>query len=119
MSYIVDNLFEDPVAFFSEWDDSKVEVIVALELASIASFAKTAGSSLWNDYVGCRIRSWKSFIDTAARLSIEALASPDVLKCREKFIQSISSIEVSFHIVLSSFSNLYPNNNLFVFITFL
>ena len=65
-AYFENNLFEDHVAFFSQWNDSAPDVIAALELVSIAS--KVDDSGLWN--TGCQIRSWNSFIDNAARFSL-------------------------------------------------
>ncbi len=106
MGYLVDNLFEDPGMFFLEWEHSEAEVIAALELVSIASFAKAdmEDSDLW-DSCTTRIRNWKLFVETAARLSLEALAAPDVLKAHKRFMPSISSIEVniSVSLIFSSF----------------
>ncbi|KAI9554203.1 hypothetical protein GHT06_019475 [Daphnia sinensis] len=94
MSYLVDNLFEEPAMFFLDWEHWEAEVIAALELASIASFATADTIDFWNKATG-RMRNWKFFTETAARLSLEILASPDVMNSHKRFMQSISSIELS------------------------
>ena len=95
MTGIVDSLFEDPETFFKEWEENEAQVIAALELLGIASFALGDQVS-WNNWTA-RIRNWKSFNESAARLSLDCLSTPDVLHVdnRDKFLQSISSIEVS------------------------
>lgn len=93
MSYLVDNLFEEPAMFFLDWEHCEADVIAALELASIASFATADKIDFWSEATG-RMRNWKFFTETAARLSLETLASADVMKSHKKFMQSISSIEV-------------------------
>ena len=106
MSYLVDNLFEEAGMFFLDWEHWQAqrmalenqawqaEVIAALELVSIASFAKAdADHDFWSDAPG-RLRNWKFFTEAAARLSLATLASSDVLNSHERFMQSVSSIEV-------------------------
>lgn len=101
LDQLADSLFEEPSEFILEWKDSEADVIAALELLSIASFAKVASSidsddsPLWNSYTCGTIGRWKLFVETATRLSLEALAKPDVLKTHKRFMPSISSIEVS------------------------
>ena len=111
MGYLVDNLFEEPGMFFLEWENTEADVIAALELVSIALFARADAddSDLWNNCTA-RIRNWKFFVETAARLSIEALSLPDVLKNRKRFMQSVSSIEVSSFFLM----NHLPFSNIFV-----
>lgn len=98
MGPLIDSIFDEPIPFFQCWDQNKADVMSALELISIASFAKTEGDQvdfeLWN-VVSVRIRNWKSFIESAAVLLLTTLSSRDVLDSREKFTQSISSIEVN------------------------
>uniref|UniRef100_A0A0P4YE06 AAA+ ATPase domain-containing protein n=2 Tax=Daphnia magna TaxID=35525 RepID=A0A0P4YE06_9CRUS len=94
MSYLVDHLFEEPAMFFLDWEHCEADVIAALELASIASFATADKIDFWSETTG-RMRNWKFFTETAARLSLETLASADVMKSHKKFLQSISSIELS------------------------
>ena len=97
MSYLVDNLFEESAMFFLDWEHWQGEVIAALELISIASFAKTdIEKDFWSD-APTRMRNWKFFTDTAARLSLATLASSDVINSHERFMQSISSIEVCYY----------------------
>ena len=94
MSYIVDELFEDSTAFFLDWERVQAEVVAALELVSIASFAKAdMENDFWSD-APSRMRNWKFFAEAAARLSLATLASSHVLNCQEIFMQSVSSIEV-------------------------
>ena len=93
MSYLVDDLFEEPDNFFPDWQDWEAKVIAALELFSIASFAKL-DSNLWDD-VKSQINSWDIFTKEVARLSLKTLALPDVIKSKETFIMAVSSIEVS------------------------
>lgn len=98
MSYLVDSIFEETSMFVLEWEDSQAEVIAALELVSIASFAKLDADienekNLWDDLSG-RMRNWKIFTESLARLAIEMLTSPTVLNKPQKLIQSVSSIEV-------------------------
>jgi hypothetical protein len=94
MSYLVDNLFEEAGMFFLDWEHWQAEVIAALELVSIASFAKAdVDHDFWSDAPG-RLRNWKFFTEAAARLSLATLASSDVLNSHERFMQSVSSIEV-------------------------
>jgi hypothetical protein len=95
MSNIVDNLFEEPKDFFLEWEQREADVIAALELVSIASFAKAAinDADIWSGSTG-RMRNWKFFAEAAARLSLASLASLDTLSSSKKFMQSVSSIEV-------------------------
>jgi hypothetical protein len=100
MSYLVDNLFEEAAMFFLDWEHWQGEVIAALELVSIASFAKAEmDGDFWNEATG-RIRNWKFFTETAARLSLATLASTDVIRSRQRFMQSVSSIEVRFESLL-------------------
>ncbi|KAI9554792.1 hypothetical protein GHT06_020069 [Daphnia sinensis] len=96
MVYLVDNLFEEPAIFYFDWEHWEGKVTAALEVVSIASFAKpdTPDDGFWSTSTG-RVRNWKSFIEMAVRSSLTALASPGVLKSHERFIQSISSIEDS------------------------
>lgn len=96
MVYLVDNLFDEPAMFFLDWEHWEGNVTAALEVVSIASFAKPDTSDddgFWSTATG-RIRNWKSFIEMAARSSLTALASPGILKSHQRFIQSVSSIEV-------------------------
>jgi hypothetical protein len=95
MSYIVDNMFEDPKNFFIEWEQREADVVAALELASIASFAKAdvTDGDIWGSATG-RMRNWTFFTETATRLSLASLASSDTLNSQGKFMQAVSSIEV-------------------------
>ena len=95
MSYIVDSLFEEPNDFFTDWEQREADVIAAFELVSIASFLQVVASDgdIWSSATG-RIRNWKFFTEAAARLSLAVLASPDTQSSNEKFMQSVSSIEV-------------------------
>ena len=98
MSYIVDSLFDEPKDFFVKWKKHEADVIVALELVNIASFAKTAindAGYIWRNATG-RMRNWKFFTETAAHLSLTTLASLETLDSKEKFMLSVSSIEVRF-----------------------
>jgi hypothetical protein len=93
MSDLVDHLFEEPVKFIRIWQDWEAKFIAALELFSIASFAKL-DANLWDD-VKSQINSWEIFTKEVARLSLRTLALPDVMKSKETFIMAVSSIEVS------------------------
>jgi len=42
------------------------------------------------------MRNWKFFTETAAHLSLTTLASLETLDSKEKFMQSVASIEVRF-----------------------
>lgn len=114
MSNLVDSLFEESSMFFLDWEHWETEVISALELVSIASFAKTKvvdnGDNLWNN-ITSRVRNWKVFTFSAARLSLTVLSSPEVLASHEKFMQSVSSIEVFLNfnhfIFIDSISNTF------------
>jgi len=90
---VVDALFEDQSTFFQEWRRYEADVVAALELVSITVYASTEDFP-WNTGFG-NIRSWKAFSESAARLSITVLANPVVIQNQKKWIQSISSIEVS------------------------
>ncbi|XP_057375006.1 uncharacterized protein LOC130695963 [Daphnia carinata] len=94
MSYLIDSLFEEQAMFFLDWEHCEAEVIAALELVSIACFATADTIDFWSEATS-RIRNWKFFTETAARLSLETLASADVMKSHKRFMQSISSIELS------------------------
>jgi hypothetical protein len=101
MSTIIDGLFEDTNEFFLDWQQWQAEVIAALELVSIASFARAELDSgdFWSASP-VRMRDWELFTEAAARLSLAALASPDVIRTHERFMQAIASIEV---LLLSNF----------------
>jgi len=90
---IVDALFEDHQTFFQEWKRYEADVVAALELVSITMYASTEEFP-WNNGFGS-IRTWKEFSKSASRLSMTVLANPVVIQNQEKWIQSISSIEVS------------------------
>jgi hypothetical protein len=109
MSTIIDSLFEETNEFFLDWQKWQNEVIAALELVSIASFARADldNGDFWCDSP-VRMRDWKLFTEAAARLSMAGLASPDVIRTHERFMQAISSIEVlllSHFIKFASFLN--------------
>jgi len=92
MKDILNTLFEDPEYFFEDWESHESDVIAALELLSIASFA-TSKTVTWPVSTATRIRNWKVFNESAARLSLNALATPDVSP--KTLLQSITSIEVN------------------------
>lgn len=94
MGNVVDDLFESPGKFLSEWKDCQADVIAALELLSIASFAKADDSNLWS-YSNATLGNWQIFIETAARLSLKVLSAPHMLKSQQILVSSIASIEVS------------------------
>ncbi len=107
MDSLVDYLFEEPVPFFTAWEEWEAKVIAALELVSIVSFAKpdTADVDLWKEAVcqevevsftkldDATVTDWESFTKETARLSLTKLGSPDVIKSK-RFIMAVSSIEV-------------------------
>jgi hypothetical protein len=97
MKDILNSLFEDPESFFEDWESHEGGVIAALELLSIASFA-TSKAILWPISTATQIRNWKVFIESAARLSLNALSTPAVLQSQKKLLQSITSIEVNYFI---------------------
>ncbi len=89
MGSLVDYLFEEPVPFFTTWEEWEARVIAVLELVSLVSFAKS-DDDFWDD--ATLISDWKSFTKEGARLSLKKLGSPDVT--RINFIMAVSSIEV-------------------------
>jgi len=97
MRDVVEALFDDQETFFEDWGRLEPEVMAALELVSVTSFA-VSGEFPWSTGVG-RIRTWKVFTESAARLSLTVLAEPAALQNQKKWIQSISSIEVSLSIL--------------------
>ena len=112
MATLVDTLFEDPSKFFIQWDEYEANVIAALQMVSIASYATAdvngVHADLWRNTTR-RMRNWKMFVELAARISLTSLASPAVFQhCRERFMRSISSIEVSAYFSLS-----FPLNGFF------
>lgn len=97
MKDILNSLFEDPESFFEDWESHEGRVIAALELLSIASFARSK-AILWPISTATQIRNWKVFTESAARLSLNALSTPAVLQSQKKLLQSITSIEVNYFI---------------------
>ena len=60
MRDIVNALFEDPEYFFEDWESHEADVISALELLSITSYATDEGTSVpWNTAITTQIRNWK------------------------------------------------------------
>ena len=112
MATLVDTLFEDPSKFFLQWDEYEANVIAALQLVSIASYATADLSGVHADFwrnTTRKMRNWKMFVELAARISLTSLASPAVFQhSRERFMRSISSIEVSVYFSLS-----FPLNGFF------
>ena len=90
---VVDSLFEDQPTFFQAWKLYKADVVAALELISITMYASTEEFP-WNTGFG-NIHNWEEFSKSAVRLSMTVLAKPAVIQNQKKWIQSISSIEVS------------------------
>lgn len=107
MNYLVDGLFEETAMFVLEWEEAQAAVVAALELFSIASFTKpetdVQDENLWDGLTG-RMRNWKIFSESLARLSLTMLSSPEVLGCPKKLIQSVSSIEVRLILIVSIFN---------------
>lgn len=93
MRDVVDDLFNDQENFFEDWNLNEAQVMAALEIVKI-TFAAT-GEYPWNTGTG-RIRSWEVFAESAARSSLITLAEPNSRLNQNNWIQSISSIEVSF-----------------------
>ena len=92
MTSLVDTLFQDPTKFFNNWDNYEADVIAAVEMVSIASYATTdsigVDADLWSS-TSHRLSNWKTFIDSAVRISLTTLASPAVhQKSRDKFHES-------------------------------
>ena len=101
MDRLVDNLFDEPGEFISDWERCEAEVIAGLELVSLAMFAKADVDDvdLWSGFTARftgKIRNWDIFSETAARLCLETFASSAVLNSHQLFIPSVSSIEVNF-----------------------
>jgi hypothetical protein len=94
MTDILNSLFEDPEYFLEDWESHEADVIGALELLNIASFAKSQAVP-WPNTSRTQIRSWKIFIDSAARLSLAELSTSAVLQSQNELLQSITSIEVN------------------------
>ena len=91
MASIVSTLFQDPESFFQDWTENELRVIESLEMMNIVSFA--VGQHMnWNTV---KIRSWKTFSRVAVRLALHALANPALLQDPDRFLQSVTSIEVS------------------------
>ncbi len=121
MTTLVNNLFQDSSNFFLEWDRYEADVIAALEIVSIASYATADVSgvraNLWKR-ITRRMRNWQIFTESAAYISLTALASPTVLKqSRERFIQSVSSIEVRVYCTFRSIP-IYFNGYYFLHLYF-
>ena len=95
LSVMIDSLFDDAESFLENWDKNEGDVIAALELVSVTAYASKKDIS-WSKWVG-GVRNWKAFAKAAARMALETLSTPEVLhkQNRNKFLQSISSIEVS------------------------
>ena len=104
MLNLIDVFFGDQETFFGSWKCFEADVVAALELVSIAAFALSERFP-WNIFVN--IRSWKKFSKVAAVLSVTALADPAVIENRNKWMQSISSIEVSYNSFLVLVLNYY------------
>lgn len=93
MPTIIDNMFEEPEQFFTEWLECESEVIAALEHGNLASFASSETNRSTRD-VTKRMRNWRQFIDSTVRQSLMHLDSPDALNKRDSFVQAVTSIEV-------------------------
>lgn len=101
MANIIDNLFDETEQFFAEWTKHESEIIAALEHINLASLASNAPEHY---RVVKRLRDWNQFVQFTIRQSFMYLNSPEVLKKRLNFVQAITSIEVSFPLVLISLS---------------
>ena len=95
MGNVIDNLFDEPEQFFTEWLECEAEVIAALEHANLASLASNESKSSARDPIK-RIRNWNQFVDSTVRQSLMNLNLSDVLTKRTSFIQAVTSIEVVF-----------------------
>ena len=115
---IVNTLFDDPVYFFEDWESQEADVIAALELLNISSYA-TDESSPWTSAIITPIRNWKVFSVSAARLSLGQLCSPAVLKLKKKLIQSVTSIEVFILDIILYFSFIFKYKIKYFFLFFL
>ena len=115
MMDIVNTLFDDPVYFFEDWESQEADVIAALELLNISSYA-TDESSPWTSAIITPIRNWKKFSVSSARLSLGQLSSPTFLKLQKKLIQSVTSIEV---FILKFIFSLFFSTMLIIFFFFL
>jgi hypothetical protein len=95
MSYIVYNMSEDPKNFFIEWEQREANVVTALELVSIASFAEAdvIHGDIWGSGTG-RMRNWTFLTKTGTRSSLASLASSDSFNSQGKSMQAVSSNEV-------------------------
>jgi len=96
MADLVEELFDNQESFFEDWNGHEAEVVAALELGSIAMF-NVRDISPW-DTCDDQLSSWKLFSNETARSSIEMLSNPMVFQEKSKWVQSISSIEVSSYI---------------------
>jgi len=104
MKPIMNDLFEDPDYFIEQWQQHEARVIAALELMTIAAFTKdedevfsgtstgSGNSDLWETG---KIRSWKVFSQSAARVVLTHLSRPTTFNQNQKFFQAVTSIEVS------------------------
>ena len=85
MKCIMNDLFDDPDYFIEQWEQNEARVIAALELLAIAAFTKdeddvfsatssgSGNSDLWETG---KIRSWKVFSQSAARIVLTHLSRP-------------------------------------------
>ena len=104
MKCIINDLFDDPDYFIEQWEQNEARVIAALELLAIAAFTKdeddvfsatssgSGNSGLWETG---KIRSWKVFSQSAARVVLTHLSRPTTFNQNQNFFQAITSIEVS------------------------
>lgn len=92
MQDVVNALFDNQTIFFEDWDQNEAQVMAALELVKITHAVTDEFS--WISGAGI-IRSWEGFAQSAARLSLIALAEPASRHNQISWIQSITSIEVS------------------------
>lgn len=92
MLNLIDTFFGDQETYFESWKCFEADVVAALELVSIATFALQKVFP-WNaGFVN--IRSWMKFSKEAALLSLTTLSDPAVIQNRNRWMRSLSSIEV-------------------------
>lgn len=83
MESIIDPLFDDPQSFFQEWGKYETDVVAALEVVNIVSFAAVEEIQ-WNTG---KIRNWQAFVELAACLALAELANPAILHNPQKFAE--------------------------------
>ena len=83
MATLVDTLFEDPSKFFLQWNEYEANVIAALQLVSITSYATAdvndVHADLWKNTTR-RMRNWKMFVELAVHISLSSLTSSAVFQ---------------------------------------